>query len=476
MSAIVPREKLQNLVDLDVVHLSELIRKRQISPVEVVRSTLDHIHAEQPRLNAFITIADESALDAARVAEREICAGQWRGPLHGVPFHAKDLMATANLRTTRGSLYFSDFVPDADCLSVARMKEVGAILIGKTTTPEFGFKLVTEAPLFGRTTNPANAALTCGGSSGGAAAALASGQGRLALATDGGGSIRVPAACCGVVGLKPSPGIMPSLEDENLFGTITHAGPLAPTVREVALILGACARWHIEDPYGQAEPALDEDLDSLPGLRVGWLPLVGDHRLDDDCRRSAARAVEILEARGAAIELVEADFLQFEPGMQIMLESRMASRLGQLARDSVELDPLLRSTIESGLKRTAVELYNANAQRGRCFRLVQSLFERCDVLIMPTLAFPPLSVDAFHEDFVLLGGTTVPHRQLMREWCPHVFVFNLTGHPVLSIPVLPGRHGIAVSVQLAGPWFSELKLLRIAGIIERAGGPAPRRA
>jgi aspartyl-tRNA(Asn)/glutamyl-tRNA(Gln) amidotransferase subunit A len=222
--------------------------------VEAVRAALAGIERAQPALNAFITVCADQALAAARDAEAAVMRGDPLGPLHGVPFSVKDLINTAGVRTTYGSLIFEQHVPAADAVAVARLKAGGAILIGKTTTPEFGQKGLTEAPLFGRTRNAWRADRTCGGSSGGAAVALACGLGALAVGTDGGGSTRIPAACNGVVGVQAEPGVVPHDRAEDAFGNISYITPMARTVADTALMLDVMAGPHAADPHTLNRP------------------------------------------------------------------------------------------------------------------------------------------------------------------------------------------------------------------------------
>src|SRR5499427_10921462 len=228
--------------------LVSLIRNREISPVEVMRATLARIERSQPTLNAFITVAAEPAMESARAAEVAVMHGDPLGPLHGVPLAVKDLAATAGIRTTWGSLIFKDHVPDADAEVVARLKRAGAIVVGKTTTPEFGQQCLTEAPLFGRTRNAWRADRTSGGSSGGSAVAVAAGLLPLAVATDGGGSTRIPAACNGVVGFKQGLGVVPQEYAQDGFGNISYTTPMTRTVYDTALMLDVMAGPDSHDP------------------------------------------------------------------------------------------------------------------------------------------------------------------------------------------------------------------------------------
>src|SRR5712692_5655730 len=256
------------MIQTDALTLAQRIRTKQLSPVAVVDAVLQRIDALQPSVNAFITVTADEARDAARRAEAAVMAGERLGPFHGVPFSVKDLLFTKGVRTTMGSRIFADQVPAEDAVPVRRLQEAGAILIGKTTTPEFGHKPLTDSPLFGVTRNPWDLSRTAGGSSGGAAAAVATGQGPLALGTDGGGSIRLPAACCGIVGLKPTLGRVPNIHAGDLFSTVSYVGPMTRTVADAAACFDAIVGFDAGDPYSRPEPSDDAREVDVRGLRV----------------------------------------------------------------------------------------------------------------------------------------------------------------------------------------------------------------
>jgi aspartyl-tRNA(Asn)/glutamyl-tRNA(Gln) amidotransferase subunit A len=246
------------LAFMPATDLAAAIRARRISPVEVTRAALDRINRSQPVLNAFITVADDAAMAQARRAEAALLRGDAIGPLHGVPVAVKDLVPTAGIRTTWGSLIFKDHIPDTDAVVVARLKQAGAIIVGKTTTPEFGQQCLTEAPLFGRTRNAWRADRTSGGSSGGSAVAVAAGLVPLAVATDGGGSTRIPAACNGVVGFKQGLGVVPQEYAQDGFGNISYVTPMTRTVADTALMLSVMAGPDPRDPLSTGRPGWDE--------------------------------------------------------------------------------------------------------------------------------------------------------------------------------------------------------------------------
>src|SRR5213595_2953597 len=283
-----------DLAFTSAAELAALIAQRVVSPVEIVDVVLDRIHKMQPTINALITVCAAAARAAAEAAKAGAMRGDTLGALHGVPFAAKDLVNTAGVRTTFGSWALADNVPTADSPSVARLKAAGAILVGKTTTPEFGHKCFTEAPLFGRTANPWDLARTSGGSSGGAAAAVAAGLGPIGIGTDGGGSSRIPAACCGAVGFKQTLGLVPHDLTPDGFGNQAHITPMARTVRDTALMLQAMAGPHRCDPHslGLAVPdfvAAARPEGDLSGVRIAWRPLLGNTMLAREVREACER-------------------------------------------------------------------------------------------------------------------------------------------------------------------------------------------
>src|SRR5262245_10631477 len=250
------------------------------------------------------------------------------GPLHGVPFSVKDLLLTKGVRTTMGSAIFADQVPTEDAVSVRRLCEAGAILIGKTTTPEFGHKPLTDSPLFGATRNPWDLSRTAGGSSGGAAAAVATGQAPLALGTDGGGSVRLPAACCGIVGLKPTLGRVPHVHQADLFSTTSYIGPMTRSVAEAAALFDAIVGFDGGDPYSRPEP-LDDPRDvEVRGRRIAWLPRVGNRIVDPDVLAVCEAAVRHLESRGAVIETLAEDVTPGEQAFLTFFQGGLAARVG----------------------------------------------------------------------------------------------------------------------------------------------------
>jgi aspartyl-tRNA(Asn)/glutamyl-tRNA(Gln) amidotransferase subunit A len=454
------------MIRTDALTLARQIRTKAISPVAVVDAVLRRIEALQPTVNAFITVTADEAREAARRAEAALMAGGPLGPFHGVPFSVKDLLFTKGIRSTMGSLIFADQVPAEDAVPVRRLREAGAILIGKTTTPEFGHKPLTDSPLFGATRNPWDLSRTAGGSSGGAAAAVATGQGPLALGTDGGGSIRIPAACCGVVGLKPTLGRVPHVHQADLFASTSYIGPMARSVGEVAACFDVIVGFDPADPHSRPEPLDDPRGVEVRGLRLGWLPRVGNRLVDPEVLASCEAGVRHLEGRGARVETVEEDFAALEQAFLVVLQGGLAARVGpHMAKFGDKVASSLRATIEGGARWSAVDWANALGQRTAVYRRVHALFQRFDFLVSPTVARPALAVD--HDPFepISIGGEIAG--SIRGAWYPYMWPFNLSGHPAVSLPCGWSSDGLPIGLQIVGPWYADRRVLALAEHLER---------
>ncbi len=344
-------------------------------------------------------------------------------------------------------------------------KAAGAILIGKTTTPEFGHKQVAQAPIFGRTLNPINPLYTPGASSSGAAVAVAAGMGPLALATDGGGSIRIPAACCGIVGLKPTLGVVPHLQAPDLFSVNSFVGPMARDVADTALLFDAIQGFDRRDPFGlghahQGRPAPL----TLSGLKVAWMPTAGNP-VDPEVLAITTAAVKAMESEGAIVEQVYLDFVSLERHFLVLLQSILAARVGDnLERFGSRLDPTLVDAVLKGRAHSAVALHEAGFAKTRCFGELEGLFSRHDVLVTPTLSAPPLPVDMDVSGEIAIGG--VPAGTVRRAWYPYTYPMNLSGHPALSMPCGVSAIGLPIGLQLVGRWYDDRYILGAASLVE----------
>jgi len=454
------------ITETDALTLARQIRTKQLSPVAVVDAVLRRIDALQPTVNAFITVTADEARDDARRAEAAVMAGARLGPLHGVPFSVKDLLFTTGVRTTMGSWIFAEQVPTEDAVPVHRLREAGAILIGKTTTPEFGHKPLTDSPLFGATRNPWDLSRTAGGSSGGAAAAVATGQGPLALGTDGGGSIRLPAACCGIVGLKPTLGRVPHVHQADLFASTSYIGPMARSVAEAAACFDVIAGFDPGDPYSRPEPRDDPRDVTVRGLRLGWLPRVGNQLVDADVLASCEAAVRHLEGQGAHVETVAEDLAPFERAFLIFLQAGLAARVGpHMPAFGDKVASSLRESIAQGAKWSAADWATALAQRTAVYRRVHALFRRFDFLLSPTLGRPALAVDHDPYEPITIGGK--PAGTIRGAWYPYLWPFNLSGHPAVSLPSGWSSDGLPIGLQIVGPWHADRRVLALAAHLER---------
>ena len=430
------------------------------------------IEAAQPSLNAFITVCVGEARAAAKDAEAAVLRGDRLGPLHGVPFAVKDLVNTAGVRTTFGSFVFADNVPAADSPAVARLKQAGAILVGKTATPEIGHKCFTEAPLFGRTANPWDLRRTPGGSSGGAAAAVAAGLGPIGIGTDGGGSSRIPAACCGVVGFKQTLGLVPHDLTPDGFGNQSHITPMTRTVMDTALMLQAMSGPHLCDPHSLGLTAPDfvaaaRPEGDLKGLRIAWRPLLGNSVLSREVREACETALAAFGELGAVVEPVDDVFASTEPVWLILTQSFWNARFRRYVADYGDrISQTLLRQMDTGAAHTAVALQHAMFERTRIFREVQTWFERFDIVATPTLSRTALPID--HDFFAPLEIDGAVTDTVRNAWYPYTLPFNLSTNPAVTLPCGWGADGLPIGLQLVGPHLGDAALLRAAALFEAA--------
>jgi Asp-tRNA(Asn)/Glu-tRNA(Gln) amidotransferase A subunit family amidase len=456
---------------ISAAQAAALIRTKKLSPVEYLEAILDSVAELQPSLNAFVTLAEDEARQSARRAEQAVLNGDDLGPLHGVPVHIKDLFTTKGLRTTMGSAIYADFVPDRSDVLVERLEAAGAIVMGKTTTPEFGHKGMTDGPSFGVTSNPWNLERTPGGSSGGAAAAVAAGLGPLGLGTDGAGSIRIPAACCGIVGLKPTTGALPYEQAVDAFVNYAAAGPLSRTVTDAALMTAVMRGPHPSDPYSLAAPPAGRISPDLAGndlhrIRIGYIPRMANPKVAADVERNTLAALDVLTARGAEVEIVEEAIDWIEHAGRIMYYANMTVAFGRhLEKWAGRMDPVLLAFIERGSAFTLQDFRSAQYARTKLFRSVQKLFDRYDFLVSPTLTRTALAANFdVANDQVEVDGEACGITRL--GWTAYVYPFNLTGHPAISVPSGFGNDGLPTSVQIIGRWWADDDVMRLAAILE----------
>jgi len=469
----------QEFAFVPAIELAAQIRSRALSPVELMRATLERIERSQPDLNAFVTIATDTAMEAAHAAEAAVMRGDALGPLHGLPVAVKDLVPTAGIRTTWGSLIFKDHIPDKDAVAVARLKAAGAIVVGKTTTPEFGQQCLTQAPLFGRTRNAWRADRSSGGSSGGSAVAVAAGLVALAVATDGGGSTRIPAACNGVVGFKQGLGVVPQEYAQDGFGNISYITPMTRTVADTALMADVMAGPDIFDPLTTARPRPDfaaavQAGRDLTGVRIGWRARLGNAAVASTVISACESALAALAALGAT---VEAQATPFENPEAVWFVNNGAYRMAQFGHHLREhraiMDPTFVRQLDRVANYSAAELYAAIFQRTRLYRQVQTWFDACDIIAMPTLSRTAVPID---QDF--FGPIEIDNQlveNIRASWYPYTMPFNLTGNPAISLPCGFDPAGMPMAIQLIARPGEDAELLRIAAAFESARPWAAKR-
>jgi aspartyl-tRNA(Asn)/glutamyl-tRNA(Gln) amidotransferase subunit A len=444
---------------LSASELLEQFRKRTLSPVEATQAVLARIQELNPKLNAFTLIASD-ALESAKQSEARWLNAQPKGLLDGVPVSIKDLLLTKGWPTLRGSKTIDPKGPwNDDAPATARLREHGAVLIGKTTTPEFGWKGVTDSPLTGITRNPWNAEKTPGGSSGGAAVALACGMGALAVGTDGGGSIRIPCSFTGLFGLKPSFGRVPAWP-LSPFGTVAHVGPMTRTVSDAALMLNVLSLpdardWHAL-PYDPRDYRMALDA-GVADLRVAYSPDLGYAKVDPEITAQVKKAVAVFADLGAKVEEKSPGFENPEGIFRTQWFSGAAFLLKDFSADKKKLiDPGLVEVATEGAKIGAAEILEAQMKRG-ALAAHMNLFQRdYDLLLTPTLA-----VTAFD-----VGREFPPGNKRWTDWTPFTFPFNLTQQPAASIPCGFTKAGLPVGLQIVSRRYADSLVLRAARAYE----------
>ena len=458
---------------LSALELLDAYHAKQLSPVEVTEAVLRRLEAVEPKINAFVTVTAELALEQARAAEAAYTAGA-AGPLAGVPFSLKDLTVTAGIRTAKGSLLDPDWVPDEDPPMVERLYEAGGVMLGKTTTPELGWKGETTSPVTGTTHNPWKHGRTSGGSSGGAAAHVAAGVGPLAQGSDGAGSIRIPAGFCGVYGLKPSWGLIPLYPPSS---QLSHNGPISRSVADAALMLDVTAgsdprdRLSIDATANYLEAAHEGAREgALDGLRVAWSRDLGYAAVHEDVADIAEAAARRFEELGCNVE--EAHPLEGDPWdiLDVIWAARQAGgHLHDLDEVRDRLDPGRLLVIEQGQRLTAAQLIHAETRHAAYAQSVREFFEDYDLLLTPTL---PITAFAAGEDFPAeIAG--VPQSYL--GWTAFTYPFNLTGQPAATVPAGFDGEGLPVGLQIVAPWRDDAAVIRASAAFEAIAPWADRR-
>jgi aspartyl-tRNA(Asn)/glutamyl-tRNA(Gln) amidotransferase subunit A len=466
IGVVPPAMSDHELLGRSALELAALIRSKQLSPVELTELALARIEAVNPRLNAFCLVAADVARRQAREAEIAVTKGEPISRLHGVPVSMKDVLFTRGLRTTGGSRLFAEAVPEEDALAVARLRAAGTVLLGKTATSELGHKAVTESPLFGISRNPWDPALTPGGSSGGAAAAVAAGLGPLALGTDGGGSVRIPAAFCGVYGFKPSAGRVPHHGGFPGWEPLSVAGPITRTVRDAAAVLDVIAGGDDRDRRSlPAEPGsyVDACDGGIRGLHVAWTPDLGYAAVDPQVRAVCENAAAEFDTLGCHVEVVNPAWDDPEDAFRTIVAAQFyAHWSNELPAREAEMDPTLVKFIRVGGAIAARDYVLALARVEIYWAAVLGFLERFDLLLTPTAAVPPFAADG------------PPPREVDGRrvsplgWMPFTFPFNLTGQPAASVPAGLTDDGRPVGLQIIGRRHADRVVLAASAAFEAA--------
>lgn len=456
--------------ELSISAAAERISSRELSPVELVQSALDRIEEVEPRLNAFVVTTGEQALEAAQQAEKEIADGGYRGPLHGIPVGIKDLYDVVGVPTTSSSAVRSDYLPTEDAASVALLRAAGAVVVGKTQTHEFAYGVTTP-----KTRNPWNTDRVPGGSSGGSGAAVASGEVLMAMGSDTGGSIRIPASVCGTVGLKPTYGRVSRFGVTSLCWSLDHVGPLTRTVRDAGLVLNALAGFDTRDAATVKEPIPDytEGIDEgVAGLTLGVPTNYFFDDVDPQVEATVREAVQLLEAQGATLREVEIPYAQQMMAVEfgLCVPEASAYHQGMLRERGEHYTDDVRVLLEAGEVVLATQYIKVLRVRTLVKEAFRQAFDGLDGMLCPTL--PATAAAVSQQGFHFPSGA---QKSVIDAYVGHSAPANVTGLPALSVPCGFDDDGLPVGLQIIGRPFDESTVLRIGQAYESATDWSDRR-
>ena len=451
--------------------LARLLRTRKLSATELVRAFIARVEQVNPKVNAIVTFLPEAALRKAKALDRSRAP---KGSLAGLPIAHKDIVPTKGVRTTFGSPIYRDHVPDHDHVIVERLRDAGAILIGKTNTPEFAVGAQTFNPVFGATRNPYDLSKTSGGSSGGAAAAVACGMLPFADGSDLGSSLRNPGSFCNVVGFRPTPGRVPNWPFPNAWDTLWSVGPIARTVEDAALLLSVMAGPDPRSPTSHAEPgkifarSLARDFRKV---RVAWSRDLGGLPVDARVTRVLESRRGALESLGCIVEEAEPDLREADEAFQVQRAVGFVEAYGELLKTQRALiKDTLAWNIEEGLKMDATRIAKANVMRTRVFHAMRSFLQRYEFLLLPTVQVPPFAVDQPYVSEI--NGVKLANYM---EWMKSTYFITATSHPAISVPAGFTAEGLPVGLQIVGRYRDDFGVLQLAHAFERATGAWKRR-
>ncbi len=454
-----------DLCYLSAVELAARIRRKEVSAREVMAAHLARIELVNPKVNAIVTVvAERATADAAR-ADEALAHGRVLGPLHGLPVAHKDLVDTAGIRTTRGSLAYRDFIPTHDALIVRRIRQAGALTVGKTNTPEFGAGSQTFNAVFGATRNPYDTSKTCGGSSGGAAVALACGMVPLADGSDTGGSLRNPAAFCNVVGFRPSPGRVP--KEGGSWSPLSVSGPLARTVADVALFLSVIAGPDAGDPLSISEEGsrfATTLTGSMKGKRIAWWRDLGGVPVEPEIRRVVDGNRAVFEQLGCIVEQAEPDFTGVDEAFPTLRHTSYHESYARLAREHPEwVKDTIKWEIAEAERQTSADIGHALARQSLMYEQSRTLFERYDYFVLPVTQVAPFDVNTPYPTEI--AGT--PMRTYI-DWMRSCWYVTFMANPAISVPAGFTTSGLPVGLQIVGRHRDDWSVLRMAHAFEQA--------
>lgn len=451
---------------MTILEAARALRAKQVSSTELVSTALERIAALQPKLNAFITVMADSARAAARRADEELARGLDRGPLHGVPVAVKDVFATKGVRTTCGSKVFADHVPDHDAAVVEKLAAAGAVLVGKTNQHELAYGITSNNPHFGAVRNPCDVERIPGGSSGGSGAAVASDMVFMAMGSDTGGSIRIPASFCGTVGLKPTFGRVSRYGVMPLDFSLDHMGPLTRSVRDAAVVLNALAGFDPRDDTSSRQPVEDyvpgEDV-SIRGLRIGLPENFYFDRVDPEAAAAVRRAAETAQSLGARIVPVRVpDMAAMNAVGRIIVQAEASAVMEPYLGEREKFGADVRALLDQGRLLAATDYIHAQRLRRLMKQQFAALWKQADCLFTPTT---PTAAPRIGKLTIEIDGAVEDVRLATTRL---VRAINVLGVPALSMPCGLDRQGLPLSLQIIGRPFREALILRVAAVVEAA--------
>jgi amidase len=460
---------MTTICELSAVELARLIHAKELSARDVVGAHLVQIERVNPGVNAIVTLVADQAMERALAADEDLVHGRQVGPLHGLPIAHKDLQPTKGIRTTFGSPIYKDFVPVEDSLTVERLRQAGAIVVGKTNTPEFGAGSQTFNPVFGSTLNPYDKTRTCGGSSGGAAVALATHMLPIADGSDMGGSLRNPASFCNIVGLRTSPGRVPIWPSATAWSTLSVDGPMARSVADVALLLSAMAGPDPRSPIALADPGslfaapLERD---FKGARIAWWKNLGGVPVDRRVRDAVNAHRHVFESLGCIVDEAEPDFSDFDAVFKIVRAlAFVAGFAPRVTGHRERVKETILWEIDRGERLTAAEIAWAETKRTELYHRMRTFMARYDFFVLPSTQVPPFDVN---QPYVTeIDGVAM---ETYIDWMKSCYYISIVGNPAISVPCGFTPEGLPVGLQIVGRHRDDWGLLQMAHAFESSRG------